>query len=259
MAAGPAREASRAYRVVLKAAQKRRGRPITPLSGRAHVLAYVTALFDKVDAAALRKQKLCLEIDQKGDFNQLLAEIKAHHGVFFLCSHVGSIEILQSLYTQVSPFPPRVMHAFQDTAQSRIFFDFYRAHCHDPRVFIHPTDAVDVATAAEMKQFLDKGELVMMAADRISKNAPGRQVTVRMLDRRVPLPHGVFTFARLMESPVFFIACVKTAPDTYTLFTRRAPEVGVAQAYADFLEALILAYPAAFFQFYDYFGLLNDN
>lgn len=257
--AGPARKASCAYRDVLNTARKKRGLQPVSFTSHAHIMSYVTALFDKVDAAALCKQKLRLEIDQKGDFSLLLKRIQAKEGIFFLCSHVGSIEILQSLYTQVRAFPPRIMHAFQDTTQSQIFFEFYRKHCHDPNVFIHPTDEIDMSTAAEMKSFLEKGELVMMAADRISKNVSGRQEKVVLLDKYISLPHGAFTFARLMESPIFFIACIKTAPNTYTLFTRQAPIKGIVSAYTSFLEELILNYPLAFFQFYDYFGSASDN
>ncbi|MGN0860917.1 MAG: hypothetical protein ACI4P3_03380 [Candidatus Spyradosoma sp.] len=253
LAARPAREASRAYRRVLNAARERRGLPPAKFSSLAHVMAFTFSLFDKIDAASLRKSGIAFRIEENEDFRALRDAANAGKGMFFLCSHVGNIEILQSLHRSRSDLAPRVMHAFQDVEQSGIFLEFYRRHCRAENVFIHPTRDVDVGTASAMQDAIARGEIVMMAADRVSAGTPERNVVVSLLDEKVRLPRGVFTFARLMECPVFFVACVKTGASTYTFFAERAPEENVPAAYAAFLERLILRFPLSFFHFCDYF------
>ena len=161
--------------------------------------------------------------------------------------------MLQSFQHERSDFAPRVMHAFQDFEQNGILLEFFRRHCRAENLFLRSSRDIDIGTAAEMQDVIARGELVMMAADRVSAGTPTRNIEVSLLDEKVPFPRGVFTFARLMECPVFFVACVKTAPATYTLFVEKAPAENVPAAFAAFLEKLILRYPLSFFHFYDYF------
>ena len=251
--AGTARAASREYLRVLNRAQERRGLPRARFSAFAHMRAFVFSLFDKIDAATLRRQKLRFIVEEDAGFAALRENIAAGEGAFFLCSHIGNIEILQSLYRARTDLAPRVMHAFQDTAQSSVFLEFYRKHCRPENVFIHPTRGIDVGTASEMQDAIARGELVMMAADRISPGTPERNVPATLLDEKILLPKGVFVFARLMACPVFFVACVKTAAREYTFFAEEAPAKDVPAAYAAFLEKLILKCPTEFFHFCRYF------
>lgn len=253
LAARPAREASRTYRKILNTARERRGLPPAKFSSLAHLMAFTFSVFDKFDAAALRKNPLRFRIEENADFREMRENTRNGNGMFFLCSHIGNIELLQRIQRERSDFTPRVMHAFQDFEQNGIFLEFFRRHCRAENLVLHSSRDIDIGTAAEMQDALARGELVMMAADRVSAGTPTRNIDVAFLDEKIPFPRGVFTFARLMERPVFFVACVKTAPATYTLFVKKAPAENVPAAYAAFLEKTVLRFPLSFFHFYDYF------
>ena len=253
LAARPARNASRTYRKILNAARERRGLPPAKFSTLAHLMTFTFSVFDKFDAAALKKNPLRFLAEENEDFREFRENANRGNGMFFLCSHVGNIEMLQSFQHERSDFAPRVMHAFQDFEQNGILLEFFRRHCRAENLFLRSSRDIDIGTAAEMQDVIARGELVMMAADRVSAGTPTRNIEVSLLDEKVPFPRGVFTFARLMECPVFFVACVKTAPATYTLFVEKAPAENVPAAFAAFLEKLILRYPLSFFHFYDYF------
>ncbi|MBQ9759219.1 MAG: hypothetical protein IJW12_05560 [Opitutales bacterium] len=248
------RVASEKYRRILTAAQKRRGLPPARFSGFSHMLEFVFSLVDKIDAGTLKKQRLVFEVRNDENFQKFKQCVQARHGAFLICSHVGNIEILQSLYREHPELSPRTMHAFRDVRQGKIFLEFYNKHCRQADVFIHPIHTISAATPHQMKSAIERGEFVMMAGDRISPGTPTRNVSARILDCDISLPKGVFAFARLMESPIFFVSCVKTAHRKYTFFVKHAPDRNVPAAYARFLETLILNYPKSFFHFYDYFS-----
>lgn len=253
LAARPAREASKAYRRALNDAQARRGLPRSRFSGFAHIRAFIDSLFDKIDASALCRQKLIFRVEESAGTRELRECAAAGTGMFFLCSHIGNIEILQNFCRANASFVPRKMHAFRETEHSGVFLEFCRKHCRTENVVIHPTSEINVGTASEIHDAIARGELAMMAADRISAGTPARTVPASLLDRKIFLPTGAFAFARLMECPVFFVACVKTSANTYSFFAEKAPAQGVSAAYAAFLEKLVLRFPLSFFHFCNYF------
>lgn len=260
--AKPMRRSSRAFLRVLNAAQEKRSLPRSKFSSFAHMRAFVDALFDKFDISARHRRRLSLKIADEREFAKFRAAVAAGTGAFLLCSHVGNIEFLRMFPRLRADALPRKMHAFREFSQTQIFLSFLQRHCRDDAqsTEILPTETIDLATADAMKSAVERGELVMMAADRVSAGAPERNFSVRLLDREVAFPRGVFLFARLMECPAFFVACVKTAPAEYTFFCEEAPratrgnDAARAAAFARFLEPLILRFPTQFFHFYDYFG-----
>ena len=66
-------------------------------------------------------------------------------------------------------------------------------------------------------------------------------------------PKGVFVFARLMESPVFFVTCVRTGWNAYEAHFEQAGG-DVFDAYVRFLERETRARPDQWHHFHDFFG-----
>jgi predicted LPLAT superfamily acyltransferase len=97
-----------------------------------------------------------------------------------------------------------------------------------------------------------RGDLVLMAGDRVSA---GSRAVLRhdFLGRPCAWPKGVFTFARLMESPVFFVTCVRTGWNAYEVHFEQA-EGDVFDAYVRFLERETCARPDQWHHFHDFFG-----
>ena len=91
-----------------------------------------------------------------------------------------------------------------------------------------------------------------MAGDRVS--AGSRAVLHHeFLGRPCIWPKGVFTFARLMESPVFFVTCVRTGWNAYEAHFEQA-EGDVFDAYVRFLARETRARPDQWHHFHDFFG-----
>ena len=240
--------ASKNFRKILNAAKRANGSAESRFSAFAHVNAFADAIFDRFDATADNRQNLKIEFATKTPIDEI-----ARGGATLLCSHVGNIEIFQNVFRDRPDLPRRVMNAFQEVSQNSIFFKFYKKHCASDLVKIWDVEKIDLATATALSDALARGEFVMMSADRVSAGAPEKTIAATLLGHEIALPKGAFSFARMLDAPIYFVACVKTAPRVYTFFAERAPEKNIAAAYAKFLEKLTRAFPTQFFNFFDFF------
>ena len=100
-----------------------------------------------------------------------------------------------------------------------------------------------------------------MAGDRVSAGSR-KTLTHDFLGRSCAWPKGVFAFARLMEAPIFFVTCVRTGWNAYTVRVKRfvAEDAGTVKIpelldrYVAFLAEETRAHPEQWYQFYDFFG-----
>jgi predicted LPLAT superfamily acyltransferase len=92
-----------------------------------------------------------------------------------------------------------------------------------------------------------------MAGDRISANTPKSSELVQILDSKCLLPKGVFKFAKSMDVPIFFIACMKEKHNRYKIYLKQSFEKDMPKEFASFLQELILKYPKQWYNFYDFF------
>ena len=212
-----------------------------------HVLGFAWSLADKVDACTLKKR---LEVrDDTGGraFRELVASGK---GAFLISTHLGTVEVLPALAKDGGRVPH--VHAFQQMGHDAMFTHQFAAHLDTSGLTLHAVENIGVETAVEMQAAIGRGDLVLMAGDRVS--AGSRAVLHHeFLGRPCAWPKGVFTFARLMESPVFFVTCVRTGWNAYEAHFEQA-EGDVFDAYVRFLERETRARPDQWHHFHDFFG-----
>ena len=235
-----------------------------------HVLDFAWSLADKVDACTLKKAlpRLTGRDDAGGRaFRELVVSGK---GAFLVSTHVGTVEVLPALakddgprqarplpqWAATSAAPPakRVphVHAFQQMGHDAAFTRQFAAHLDTSGLTLHAVEDIGVETAVEMQAAIGRGDLVLMAGDRVSA---GSRAALRpaFLGRDCVWPKGVFPFARLMESPVFFVTCVRTGWNAYETHFEQA-EGDVFDAYVRFLEREARARPDQWHHFHDFFG-----
>ncbi len=215
-----------------------------------HVLDFAWSLADKVDACTLKKSlpRLAVRDDVGGRaFRELVA---AGKGAFLVSTHLGTVEVLPALARDGGRVPH--VHAFQQMGHDAAFTRQFAAHLDMSGLTLHAVEDIGVETAVEMQAAIGRGDLVLMAGDRVS--AGSRAVLQHeFLGRPCAWPKGVFTFARLMESPVFFVTCVRTGWNAYEAHFKRA-EGDVFDAYVRFLEREARARPDQWHHFHDFFG-----
>ena len=254
----PAKRALRRFYEVLA---EWRGKPVRPRLFR-HLLGFAWSLMDKTDACTLKKDLPSMSVrDDDGwrAFRDLVADGK---GAFVMGTHVGTIEVLPALAsvdasmrgTARIPF----VHAFQQMTHDSVFTEAFMRHFDHSAMALHAVEEIGAETACEMQEAIGRGELVVMAGDRLSA---GSKATLahKFMNRECLWPKGVFVFAKLMEAPVFFATCVRTGWNSYEAhfaqYRGDASNVaGLLDAYVAFLEREVDLHPEQWYHFHEFFG-----
>ena len=189
-------------------------------------------------------------------------------GCFLLSTHVGCIEVLPALAANqqinISTFQPPLVHAFQQMGRDAIYTSYFVKHLDRSKLQLHAVEDIGVETAVEMQEAIKRGEIVLMAGDRLPAGA-SRTAALKheFLGRECAFPKGVFRFAKLMECPVYAITCVRTGWNAYEVEAKRIGEREEGRGkreevllgdYVRFLESAARRHPDQWYQFYDFFA-----
>ena len=250
--AKPAREASKKYNEILNNYQRTHGMKETKISAFSHIYAFACGALDKMSANCDNKTKIKFMVYKNADWDAFQSCIQNNMGAFLICSHLGNIEAL-------SAFPGgknKKMHAFMQVSQNAIFHKFMTRHTNAKNTIIYPTEDINMGVASTMYDFLQNGDLVMMAGDRTSPNTPARHETVPFLGTDCRFPVGTFKFAKSMSHPIFAICIMNVKGEKYGIYVKKIDATTIREMvlqYATFLEKLILKYPKQWFNFFDFF------
>ena len=238
-----------------------------------HLLGFAWSLADKMDACTLKKNLPTMSVRDDAGARAFQALIAAKKGAFLISTHLGTIEVLPALAQSPNrtieqlalrsfseggsnnpTIIPPLVHAFQQMGHNAVFTEFFMKHFDTRSFALHAVESIGVETAVEMQAAIGRGELVLMAGDRVSAGSK-KTMKQSFLGRPCAWPKGVFTFAKLMESPIFFVTCVRTGWNAYEVHLKQSNQTSSLLAdYAAFLEAEVWEHPEQWYQFYDFFG-----
>ena len=259
--AGPARRALRTYYAVLAAFRGRKDAPpVGAWTLYRHLLGFAWSLADKTDACTLRKDLPQISVRDDADGRAFRDLVAARKGAFLVSTHLGTVEVLPALasaHRDAGEEIPHV-HAFQQMGHDAVFTRMFMRHFDATHVTLHAVEEIGVETAVRMQEAIGRGELVLMAGDRVGARS-GKTFDHAFLGRPCRWPKGVFVFAKLMACPVFFVTCVRTGWNAYECHFHRytgpaSSPARMLDEYTAFLEAETLAHPEQWFQFYDFFA-----
>ena len=238
-----------------------------------HLLGFAWSLADKLDACTLKKNLPTMSVRDDAGARAFQSLIAAKKGAFLISTHLGTIEVLPALAQSPNrtieqlalrsfseggsnnpTIIPPLVHAFQQMGHDAVFTEFFMKHFDTRSFALHAVESIGVETAVEMQAAIGRGELVLMAGDRVSAGSK-KTMKQSFLGRPCVWPKGVFTFAKLMESPIFFVTCVRTGWNAYEVHLKQSNQTSSLLAdYAAFLEAEVREHPEQWYQFYDFFG-----
>lgn len=220
-----------------------------------HFLSYANILIDNMETFINKFNPANITFADEDTKNNFFNIVREKKGGFLISSHLGNIHVLRSfLSAEYNKYNVHV-NIFLSETQCKIFNEFIRRIMVPQNdVTTYPVEQITISTPIEIKEKIDRGELVFIAGDRVSETG-STVFGTEFLGRRVEFPLGTFTFAKLMDCPVFFIVLVKTDGDKYTVYLEKAPENQneMQSAYVKFLEKLTRRYPLQFYHFYDIF------
>ena len=220
-----------------------------------HIHSYADSLVDKMLVFIGDFVVNEIKFDNENDKKLLFEDIEKGQGVFFICNHIGSIEILQALFLNKVTKPNFNINIFMSKKQSRIFNNFLKTIKINFELKIYQVEDIGLNTGIELKENLNKGEVVFIAGDRLAQNNDKRSIKTELFSHCIYLPQGTFKLAKLMNVPTYFISSVKDEKMYKIIIEKQnnLEEKELVNSYIKFIEHTIKINPFQFFHFYDFF------
>lgn len=266
------RERSRLY---LMHVGKLRNRRISSWDVYLHILSFALSMIEKIRGWAGKIPLSKLET-RNDDFESLVRQIDSGKGAFVLCSHLGNMEALRSLTGFRQKHSTRNFQVFPvvDFSGTRRFNDLLwklnpglMKNCFD-------ANSIGVETAVLMRERMEAGNLVAIAADRTSGHSRDRFVSLSFLGEEAHFPEGAFVLANLLKFPIYFIFAFRkrdldiASPYEFHIIrakiqtekarcSQREKAEVLAGEYVRHLERFCLEHPYQWYNFYDFWQKEN--
>ena len=218
-----------------------------------HCYSFAKSLGDKLEIYSDNYKFSDIYFDDELLKKQVYEDIDKGNGVFFLCSHIGSIDVLR-MFTRTRENVK--VNIFVSKSQSQIFNSFLNKISKISPVNTYCVDEIGIDTSITLKESLDEGNLAFIAADRISENENATGFIAKFLGKDVKFPLGSFKLAQIMGVPIYFIVAVKDKNSKFKVIIKKHNFTDLENLktdYLDFLEHLVKQYPLQYYQFYDFF------
>lgn len=228
-----------------------------------NALNYSFSLVDRIETFShkFNPKKIIFNSPQEKEILQTIIQEK--EGIFFLCNHIGNIEILRNfIASKEIPQNPHV-NIFLDKQHCKTFNSFLEKIEIKTNITLFPVEEIGIETAIELEEKLKKGEVVFIAGDRISQNKPDANIKTPIMGIYANLPFGSFKLAQLMNTKTFFISALKIEKDRYKIHlekfefdpnsSKQENLMNLKNKYILFLEKMINTAPLQFYHFYDFF------
>jgi predicted LPLAT superfamily acyltransferase len=236
------------------------GRAPGPRSVIAHIYSFATSVYDRMVVLGGELDAYQIEHDRSGEIFELAREKR---GALLLGAHLGSFELLWFLSRKYD-LAVNVVAYFENAARINAFLDSL-----DPgaRVRAIGLDPGSVRSAFEIRACIERGEFVVILADRVPPGARARCAQATFLGASAAFPIGPFELAGVLDCPVLLALCVRTGEDRYRTVLRplrdaariarverdaRARELLLR--YVAALESYCMRFPYEWFNFFDFWG-----
>ncbi len=224
-----------------------------------HCLSYSYSLVDRMEIFSDNFSPDKIEFDDEAQKAQLFEDLNKKQGVFFVCNHIGNVDVMRTLTLSSYRNTCNGVCVFLAKEQCKIFNSFIDKISSKQPIFLYPVEDIDINTSIEIKEKLENNYIVFMAGDRTSKNSINFET--EFLAKKVDFPLGTFKFAQMMESPIYFISAVKIQNDKYKVFLQKfLPEEKksatldkMKKEFVEFTEKILKLFPFQFYHFYDMF------
>jgi predicted LPLAT superfamily acyltransferase len=224
-----------------------------------HFLQFSYAALDKIGIwidHAIADQAKILRKDE------VSADLAKGRGVLLMGSHLGNLEICRAL---VSLSRGVRVTALVYTEHAEKFNKVLRRFAVDDQVNLVSVSALTPEIAMDLVRRVDEGEVLVVAADRVSVHNPGRSVFVPFLGVDARFPEGPWILAHVLRCPVYLVFCmwdngyqISFEPFAHNIvLPRQRREIAVreyVERYVTCLQEQCLRYPLQWFNFFDFWS-----
>jgi predicted LPLAT superfamily acyltransferase len=221
-----------------------------------HFVAFAHAILDKLNAWSGRLEYRDIAFE---DHEALRRAASSGRGVLVIGSHLGNLEVCRAL----ASLNRRVRLNVLVHTRHAAYFTRMLAMAGASQVELLQVTDFGAATALTLRERIDRGEWVVIAADRVPVHG-GRTVDVRFLGGIAPLPVGPYVLAALLDCPVHLLFCLRRSGRNHVYFERFTERFAwdrserdallqrEAQRFADRLAHYVRLEPLQWFNFYPF-------
>ncbi len=189
--------------------------------------------------------------------------VDAGQGIVVLVSHQGNPEVLRAVASKHKSF---AVNIFAHTKHAENFNSILKKldpNSHDQLIEVSSLNPV---VAADLYERVQKGEWLVIAADRTPVEARDNVVNIPFLGDEAAFPTGPFLIAHLLECPVYMMGCHRRGGRFDVIWEKLADRVHLPRAnrtqglkeyagrYAAFLETQVLKAPYQWFNFFNFWA-----
>jgi predicted LPLAT superfamily acyltransferase len=261
----PARQASQAYLNRLAVFS-----PSLKLSGSffwsyKHFISFANAIIDKLAAWSGALSQTDVEYYGR---NELIARISKGQGAVLLGSHLGNLEVCRV----IADFDKTIhINVLLDNKHAQKFNQLLKKTNDNSQLNLIQITEITAATYMVLRNKINNGELVIIAADRTPVSNRQRVTKVTFLGADALFPQGPLILASLLECPVYTVFCLKQHSknviyfDLFSdslMFPRKTREEAIQkmiQRYAECLQTYCLKEPLQWFNFFDFWHASYDE
>jgi len=261
---GIARRASRDF--LTRAHQN--GAPVTPTRWNSfrHFLRFGESALDKI-AAWCGELKID-DLELPDDADNLFAYMPRDQAAVLLVSHFGNMELVRAIASRDRDFRVNVLLHKKNAAR---FGRVLQKLAPESQVDLIEVTEIGPDTAIMLRERVERGEWIVIAADRVAIGARDKSVSVPFLGEDANFPQGPFVLAYLLQCPVYMAAAWRTGKrfkiawqklaDSLTLPRKNRTDAiaGYASQYAQWLEKIVVTEPLQWFNFHDFWAKKKDG
>ncbi|WP_211232090.1 LpxL/LpxP family acyltransferase [Pseudoduganella violaceinigra] len=235
--------------------------PVPRLGVLRHFAAFAESILDKMLLWGGLYDTRAVTVHGDQTIQRMLAQ---GQGGLLLCSHLGNLELSRVLSLGYPDVKITVLvHTRHAQAFNRLLARLNPASAMN---LVQVTD-MDAAMAMQLSERVARGELVVMAADRVPVADQPRVATADFLGAPAPFPIGPYVLAGVLQCPVYLIFPLQRDGRSelhFELFSERvrlprkaraAALQECAQRYAARLQHYCVQAPLQWFNFYDFWHL----
>ena len=240
-----------------------------PRSTLKHICSFALNLVEKVQSWAGKFSFKNVQW-QNDDVHDLVNNINSGRGCVIVISHLGNSQMMMGLASMGESGTEKKMSitSIIDTDITAGFSKLIQKV--NPNAAFHVINSNNIGpdTILLMQERLEHGEVVVVAADRISAHAK-RNIELQFLEENAKFPYGIFLLIALLNSPTYFVNGLRqkdlTLKPKYDMFVKKNPiqfdcsrkerEERIKQSaenYVKNLEVLCKRHPYQWYNFFEF-------
>lgn len=168
-----------------------------------HFWSFAETLLDKMNVWAGKITRDNVVIHKSHLIDELLQN---NQGALIFVSHLGNLEVCRALSETRPNLRLTVLHHTKNAVKFNHILNTYSSNASVKMLQV--TD-INVATAIQLSEKTGLGELIAIAADRVSIRHANLSINKPFLGQHAPFPSGPFILGVSLQIPILTLHCIK--------------------------------------------------